>query len=239
METIETPERAMLVIPHPDDGESGCAGTVAKWAAEGCHVLYVVATNGDKGTTDPEMTSEHLAAIREEEQRKAVNVLGVEDVVFLGYGDGELEDSREFRGHVVRQIRRWRPDVLLAMDPLRTQGHTHRDHRISGLVAMDACFPYARDLLHFPEHIDEGLETHKVGTVLLWGSENPDTVVDIASTIELKLEALAAHASQLSTDSGRIGGFVRRRAEDAAERASVDGQHYQFAEVFRRISFRR
>ena len=239
METIETPERAMLVIPHPDDGESGCAGTVAKWVAEGCHVLYVVATNGDKGSSDPEMTSERLAAIRDEEQRNAARVLGVEEVVFLGYGDGELEDTREFRGQVVRQIRRWRPDVLFAMDPLRTEGHTHRDHRISGLVAMDACFPYARDLLHYPEHIDEGLETYKVGAVLLWGSENPDTVVDIASTVERKMEALASHASQLSTDTARIDGFVKRRATDAAERASSDGVHYEFAEVFRRISFRR
>ncbi len=185
------------------------------------------------------MKSERLAAIREEEQRKAASVLGVEEVVFLGYGDGELEDTREFRSHVVRQIRRWRPDVLLAMDPLRTHGHTHRDHRISGLVAIDACFPYARDLLHFPEHMEEGLETYKVGAVLLWGSENPDTVVDIASTIERKIEALAAHASQLSTDAARIQGFVTRRAADAAERASVDGERFEHAEVFRKISFRR
>ena len=139
----------------------------------------------------------------------------------------------------MREIRRWRPDVLLAMDPLRTEGHSHRDHRISGLVAIDACFPYARDLLHFPEHIADGLETYKVGAVLLWGSENPDTVVDIASTIERKMEALGAHASQLSTDADRIAGFVKRRAEGAAERASVDGHRYELAEVFRRISFRR
>ena len=213
----------MLVIPHPDDGESGCAGTVAKWVAEGCHVLYVVATNGDKGSADPEMTS----------------VLGVDEVVFLGYGDGELEDTQEFRGRVVREIRRWRPDVVMAMDPLRTKGHTHRDHRISGLVAMDACFPYARDLLHFPEHIAEGLETYKVGAVLLWGSENPDTVVDIAATLGRKIEALTAHASQLSTDVNRIETFVTRRAKDAAERASADGGQYEFAELFRKISFRR
>ena len=239
LETIETPERAMLVIPHPDDGESGCAGTVAKWVAEGCHVLYVVATNGDKGSADPEMTSERLAAIRDVEQRNAARALGVDEVVFLGYGDGELEDTQEFRGRVVREIRRWRPDVVMAMDPLRTKGHTHRDHRISGLVAMDACFPYARDLLHFPEHIAEGLETYKVGAVLLWGSENPDTVVDIAATLGRKIEALTAHASQLSTDVNRIETFVTRRAKDAAERASADGGQYEFAEIFRKISFRR
>ena len=128
METIEAPERAMLVIPHPDDGESGCAGTVATWARQGCKVLYVVATNGDKGSSDPEMTSERLAEIREGEQRNAAGVLGVEEVVFLGHGDGELEDNREFRGEIVRQIRRHRPDILLTMDPYRRMSHTHRDH---------------------------------------------------------------------------------------------------------------
>ena len=238
MEEIETPERAMLVIPHPDDGESGCSGTVAKWVKEGCHVLYVVATNGDKGTEDPDMSSQRLAEVRELEQRRAAEVLGVEDVVFLGYGDGELEDTREFRGQVVRQIRRWKPDVLFAMDPMRHLTHTHRDHRISGQVALDACFPYARDLLHYSEHIAEGLETHKVGTVLLWGTEFPDVVVDIAGTLDLKLQALAAHQSQL-TDMERVRGFVMRRAEESAERASTDGHKLQYAEVFRKISFRR
>ena len=144
METIETPERAMLVIPHPDDGESGAAGTTAKWTREGCRVLYVVCTNGDKGSSDPEMTSERLAAIREQEQLNAAAALGVEDVVFLGYGDGELEDTREFRGRIVEQIRRWMPDVVFAMDPTRVASHSHRDHRISGQAAMDACFPFAR-----------------------------------------------------------------------------------------------
>ncbi len=239
METIETPERAMLVIPHPDDGESGAAGTTAKWTREGCRVLYVVCTNGDKGSSDPEMTSERLAAIREQEQLNAAAALGVEDVVFLGYGDGELEDTREFRGRIVEQIRRWMPDVVFAMDPMRVASHSHRDHRISGQAAMDACFPFARDILHFPEHIANGLEPHKTGSVLLWGSENPDVVVDIESTIDLKMQGLAAHESQLSTDPARIEQFAKRRAEDAARRAADHGHPYKYAELFRRINFRR
>lgn len=238
MEEIETPERAMLVIPHPDDGESGCAGTVAKWVKEGCHVLHVVTTNGDKGTSDPEMTPERLAAIREKEQRRAAEVLGVEEVVFLGYGDGELEDTREFRGQIVREIRRWKPNVVLAMDPMRHLAHTHRDHRISGQVALDACYPYARDVLHYPDHSKEGLETHKVAAVLLWGSEFPDVLVDISGTLDQKLRALAAHESQLSTDMERVRGFVMRRAQDAAERASAVGHEVEYAEVFRKIAFR-
>ena len=237
METIETPHRAMLVIPHPDDGESGCGGTVARWAREGCEVLYVVCTNGDKGSSDPEMTSERLAAMREAEQKNAGKVLGVHEIVFLGHGDGELEDTRAFRGQIVEQIRRWKPDVLLAMDPHRTS-HSHRDHRISGQAALDAAFPFARDVLHYPEHLRAGLETHKVPTVLLWGSESPDVVVDIGATVDLKMKALAAHESQLSTDMVRIEGFAKRRAEAAAAEAKDHGFSFEYAEVFRKISFR-
>ena len=239
METIDTPGRAMLVIPHPDDGESGAAGSVAKWVREGSHVLYVVCTNGDKGTSDPEMTSERLAVIREAEQRAAVEAVGADEVVFLRYGDGELEDTREFRGQIVEQIRRWKPDVVLAMDPMRVSSHTHRDHRISGQATLDACFPYARDLLHYGEQIVAGLETHKTGAALLWGSESPNVVVDIESTIDVKMRALAAHVSQLSSDITRIEQFVKRRAEDASSRAAEHGMTYRYAEVFRRIAFRR
>jgi LmbE family N-acetylglucosaminyl deacetylase len=239
METIETPERAMLVIPHPDDGESGCAGTVAKWTREGSKVLYVVSTNGDKGTSDPEMTSPRLAAIREVEQRKAADVLGVEEVVFLGYGDGELDDTREFRGRIVEQIRRFRPDVVLAMDPVKRQSHGHRDHRISGQVALDACFPYARDRLHYPEHIAGGLETFKVRSMLLWGTESPDVAVDISDTVDLKIKALAAHESQLSSDMSRIEQFTKNRAKNAAAEAADQGIEFEFAEVYRKINFRR
>ena len=239
METLETPERALLVIPHPDDGESGAAGTVAKWAREGTHVLYLVCTNGDKGSSDLSMTSERLAAIREQEQRNAARILGVEDVVFLGYGDGELEDTPAFRGQIVHQIRRWKPNVVMAMDPMRVSSHTHRDHRISGQAALDACFPFARDFLHYPEHMRSGLEPHKTSLILLWGSESPDTVIDIEDTLNLKMQSLAAHESQLSTDLERIEQFAKRRATDAAAKAADHGHLYRYAEVYRKISFRR
>ncbi len=123
------------------------------------------------------------------------------------------------------------------MDPMRTHAFTHRDHRISGQVTLDACFPFARDVLHYPEDLAAGLSTHKVGTVLLWGAETPDVVVDISSSIENKLGALAAHESQLS-DMGRITEFVTNRAKDAASRASDYGFDYEYAELYRRISFR-
>lgn len=238
MDTFDAPARAMLVIPHPDDGESGCGGTVARWIKDGTEVLYVVCTNGDKGTSDLEMTRTRLAEIREGEQREAIDVLGVQQMTWLAYGDGELEDSREFRGQLVHEIRRFKPDVVLAMDPIRTQSHSHRDHRMSGQVAMDACFPYARDALHYEDHIhEEGLDTHKVGDMLLWGTENPDIAIDISGTIHTKLEALSKHKSQLSMARDDMEEFVKRWAKRAAERA--EGTGYEYAETFRKVSFRR
>jgi len=120
---------------------------------------------------------------------------------------------------------------------MRHHSHSHRDHRTSGQVALDACFPYARDILHYPEHVkEEGFETHKVGTILLWGTEEPDVAIDISETLEIKLNALASHASQLSMPRDDMEEFVKRWASRAAERA--EGTGYQYAETFRRITFR-
>ena len=183
---FDRPERAMLVIPHPDDAEGGVGGTVAKWVAEGTEVVFVLCTNGDKGTSDPEMTTEKLGAIREKEQAAAAECLGVKEVIYLRYGDGELDDTAKFRGELVRAIRKHRPDVVFCTDPFRQTFYLHRDHRISGQVTLDAVFPYARDFLHYNEHIQEGLETHKVGDILMWGTEHPDTFIDITDTIDNK-----------------------------------------------------
>ena len=231
---FERPERAMLVIPHPDDGEGGVGGTVAKWVAEGTEVVFVLCTNGNKGTSDPEMTTEKLAAIREGEQAAAAAALGVTEVIYLRYGDGELEDTSKFRGELVRAIRKHKPDVVFCTDPFRQTFYMHRDHRISGQVTLDAVFPYARDFLHYNEHIQEGLETHKVGDVLMWGTEHPDTFIDITDTIETKITALKNHASQLS-DSGRnVDHFVKVNAQNQGQMANMP-----YAEGFRRIKFRR
>ena len=233
---MDRPERALVVTPHADDAEIGCGGTVAGWIAGGSKVFYVLCTNGDKGTSDPDMTSKRLAEIREREQAEAASVLGIEKVVYLKYPDGALEDTTEFRGHLVHAIRKFRPDVILTTDPHRRSFYLHRDHRMCGMVTMDAVYPYARDRLHFPEHIaGEGLETHKVGDVLFWGSEDPDTFIDISDTIDLKITSLKKHASQVSSDGDRdVGEFVRTNARRVGQRADIP-----YAEAFRRVSIRR
>lgn len=231
----EVPERAMVVIPHPDDGEIGCGGTTARWVQQGCRVVYVLCTSGDKGSSDSDMTSEQLAAIREQEQLKAARVLGVSDVVFLGSPDGTLEDTFDLRERVVQEIRRHRPDVVFCTDPFRQSFYLHRDHRISGQVTLDAVFPFARDHLHYPEHLKGlGLSTHKVGAVCMWGTEAPNVYVDISDTIEQKVQALKQHISQVSGGERDVGKFVRERSQEAGGVVGV-----AHAEAFRRITYPR
>ena len=231
----ETPQRVLVVIPHPDDAEFWCAGTISKWTAEGASVHYVLCTDGGKGSSDREMTSEELSVIREREQKDAADALGVQDVVLLRHPDGELEDNQDFRKQLVREIRRVQPEVVLCPEPYRKNLAWHRDNRIAGQVALDAVFPCARDHLHFKElWEDEGLEPHKTATVLFWGAEQPDTHIDISESIDAKVKAVLAHQSQMRTHSrDEIDQFVKEWATNAGA-----DQDYTYAEAFRKVTFR-
>ncbi|MBI2866171.1 MAG: PIG-L family deacetylase [Chloroflexi bacterium] len=224
-------DRALVIAAHPDDAEFGAGGTTALWTQQGREVFYVVCTRGDKGSSDPEMTPERLATLREEEQRAAARTLGVREVVFLGFSDGGLEDTPELRRELVRYIRLYRPKVVVTSEPLHhRQRIWHRDHRIVGQSACDAVFPYARDRLHFSELLAQGLEPHKVEEVYLWGSEEPDTFIDISQTIELKVQALRCHASQVNSHSRDIEHWVRERCATAGQAIGA-----AYAEGFRRL----
>ncbi|MCH8194721.1 MAG: PIG-L family deacetylase [Chloroflexi bacterium] len=230
-----TPKTVLVCTPHPDDAEIGAGGTIAKWAKEGAKVVLVVCTNGDKGSADPEMTSARLAAIREKEQRAAAKVLGVSEVVFLNHSDSELEDNREFRGDLVREIRRHKPDVVMTTDPHRRGFYQHRDHRITGQVTMAAMGHMSRDHLSFPEHKELGLEPHKTGYVYLWGSDNADTHIDISDTLSTKIEALKRHESQIAPRRNvDFEKFMRENAERAGKENGL-----KVAESFRVIEMRR
>ena len=219
----------LVVTPHPDDAEYGVAGTVARWTNEGRTVVYVVCTNGDKGTSDREVKSESLIKIREKEQIAAANLLGVKEVIFLGYPDQGLEETPQFRKDIVKQIRRFRPDTVVTADPYRRY-IWHRDHRITGRVTLDAVFPYARDHLSYPDLLEEGLEPHKVKEVLLWASENINHRLDITDTFPLKLNALREHKSQVGhIPRQELEGYLRGRAIQLSEVES-----FQLAEGFHR-----
>jgi LmbE family N-acetylglucosaminyl deacetylase len=228
---VERIQQVMVVTAHPDDSEFGCGGTVAKLAREGKRVTYCVVTNGNKGSSDRTMTPERLARIREEEQRNAARVLGVETVEFLGFADGELENTRESRMAVCASIRRHRPDLIICQNPNRTKnfGASHRDHRIAAGITLDVVYPLARDHMAFPELLAQGLEPHKVKEVhLMWWNE-PEVVVDITDTIDLKIKALTCHVSQIKD----METLEKRIRERGAELGQPKG--YAYAETFDRI----
>jgi LmbE family N-acetylglucosaminyl deacetylase len=228
-------QRVLVITAHPDDSEFGAGGTVAKLVREGMHVSYCIVTNGNKGSGDRGMTPERLARIREEEQRAAARVLGVETVDFLGFPDCEVEDTRESRLAVTAAIRRHRPDRLIIQNPHRTKnlGASHRDHRTVAGIALDCVYPLARDHMAFPELLAQGLEPHKVREVYLMWWESPELVVDISDTIDLKIKALACHASQFKDFAG-----VEKRVRDrGAELGKPRG--YAYAETFDLIALDR
>jgi LmbE family N-acetylglucosaminyl deacetylase len=223
-------ERVMVVTAHPDDSEFGAGGTVAKMAKQGREITYVIVTNGNKGSGDRTMTPDRLARIREEEQRNAARVLGVERVVFLGYEDGEVEDTRALRLDVTRQIRAWRPGLLIAQNPARTTNlyFSHRDHRITGGVVLDCVYPLARDHMSFPELMPQ-YEPHKVREIYVMQWQDPELVVDISDTMDLKLKALACHASQIA-DFPAVEARVRERGAEVGK-----AKGYAYGEAFDRI----
>ena len=219
---------AMVITPHPDDAEYGVAGTVVKWVREGKEVIYVVCTNGNKGSNDPQMTLEELAQIREREQLAAAKVLGVKEVIFLRYEDQGLEDTPGFRKQIVRQLRIYKPEIVVTSDPYRSY-IWHRDHRITGQVVMDAVFPYARDRLAYPDLLAQGIEPHKVKEVFYWGADKPNYFSDITDTWETKMAALRCHHSQVGDFPDEWKEFIKQRHQAFAE-----GQSFPLAEAFYR-----
>ncbi len=208
-------ERVLVVISHPDDAEFGAAATIAAFTAAGARVDYVVTTDGGKGTDDPAVRPEQLTATRIAEQRAAADVLGVSEIVHLGYPDGYLTPSLDLRRDISRQIRRFRPDLVLTQNPQRRLDHNpfigHPDHLATGEATLASVYPAARDRLNFPELLEEGLEPWKVRQVLLSGVEQPNLWIDVAATFEVGLEALKRHVSQV--DGQDVETRMRERAE--------------------------
>jgi LmbE family N-acetylglucosaminyl deacetylase len=220
----------LVITAHPDDAEFGAAGTVARWTREGLTVVYVVCTDGEKGTGDRSMSPERLALVRQKEQLAAADVLGVREVAFLHHPDQGLEDTFEFRKEIVRVIRTYQPSIVVTSDPYRRY-LWHRDHRITGQVVLDAVFPFARDHLAYPDLLNEGLEPHKVKEILFWAAEDINYRVDITETFTLKLAALRCHESQVKElPMPDLEGWLQERC-----RSMAHGEPYELAEAFHRV----
>ena len=221
--------RAMIVAAHPDDADFGAGGTAALLARAGWDVRYVVVTDGSKGSDDPAFTTATLIETRDREQRAAAAQLGVGSVRFLGFTDGELVYSRELLGAVTKEIREFQPFAVYTHDPepviINNSFINHNDHRCSGLAAVDAVYPTARDRLNFPEQLADGLATHKVRELYLWGANQPNFEADISTVVDTKIAALLAHESQFAGDDEFVE-VVRARWREE------DGR---YLERFRRI----
>ncbi len=227
------PEKALVVVAHPDDAEFGCAGTVARWTQAGTEVSYLICTDGAAGSADPAVSRADLARIREEEQRAAAAVLGVSRVEFLGRPDGALRVDDALRRDVTRAIRRLRPEVVVCQNAVRhyaNLGGNHPDHLAAGAAAIEAVYPYARNPYAFPELLEEGLEPHEVAEAWVTGTEFPDHFVDVSSTLDRKLAALACHRSQHRRDPAE---WVRARLADNGRPHGL-----AYAESFRRVTAR-
>ena len=226
---------AMVIMAHPDDAEFGCAGTVALWAREGWDVYYVVCTDAAAGGPDeatdvsPEARRK-ITNMRKEEQRAAAKIRGLRDVIFLDYPDGELVPSLELRRELVRQMRRYRPTRLICPSPERTWkptmaiGRYHPDHLAAGQAALAAVYPASQNPWDFPELMAEGLTPHKVREIFIMGAPEINHAVDISETMAQKLDALAAHDSQLGA---RMGELRERLPKWAAEM----GEPYNIAQA--------
>jgi len=230
-----TPASALVVAAHPDDIEFGCSGTVARWVAGRSRVTYGLVTNGAAGSTDPDMTRERLAELRAAEQRAAAKVVGVERVELLGYEDGLLEPTLEVRKDIVRLIRRVRPEVVVTTDPTMRYVDdayiNHPDHLAAGEATLAAVIPGADTRLAYPELLDEGLEPVKLTAVWVMFGPSPNLVVDISDQIDVKLESLACHVTQVGEPmNGETSGSVRRWAEHVAR-----GEAFRYGEAFRVI----
>ncbi len=227
-------ERGMVVVAHADDAEFGCSGTVASWCRQGMEVVYVICTDGSKGTSDPSITSQELVQIRKREQEAAARVLGVKTVVFLGYEDSMLEPTLALRRDIAREIRRHRPDVVICPSPTRNLSHQgyigHPDHIAAGEAALSAVFPAARDRLTFPELLAEGLEPHKVREVLISDRDNADTWIDVSDTIETAIEALQQHVSQ-------VGGWDVAKGMRQWRANTGKPKNIPYAEAFKSFQF--
>lgn len=238
MEPIsETPDRVLVVAAHPDDAEFGCGATVAQFVRQGAKAFYLICTNGDKGSDDFGVDPVELAALREREQRAAAEKIGVSEVVFLPRRDGELIYGIELRGDVVRWIRQWRPAAVFTHDPTviitATGFINHADHRATGAATVDAVYPFSRSPLQYPEQIEEGLQPHTVPDLYLWGASPPNCWVDVSETVQCKVDALRCHESQFA-DFERVSTMATERLKRAGEEHGVE-----YAETFRRVSFRR
>ena len=216
----------LAVFAHPDDAEICAGGAMAKWAATGREVHLLILTNGDRGSGDPTASREELAATRRRETDEAVEVLGLATARVLSTHDGELENTSILREAVTRRIREVRAETVVSCDPtavfFENRYYNHSDHRTAGWIALDSCFPGSGNPHFFSEQLGEGLQTQDVFDVWLGWSNEPNRTEDVTGFFDVKIQALARHASQLAEGIRFFDEFLRKDAVRAGETIGVE-----------------
>lgn len=224
----ERPKTALVVVAHPDDAEFGCGATIAAWALEGWEVTLVICTDGGSGGPDdatevgPE-DRRRISNLRKQEQRAAAAQLGLKEVVFLDFPDGQLEPSLALRREIVRHLRRTRAYRLVCQSPDRVWtpsyaiGRYHPDHLAAATASLAAVYPAAQNGWDFPELLAEGLQPSKVKELWVVGAPHLNHAVDISATFEHKLAALRCHVSQLGADQSELAERLRQWAVERGE----------------------
>ncbi|MBL8155965.1 MAG: PIG-L family deacetylase [Anaerolineae bacterium] len=227
--------RVLVIAAHPDDIEFGAAGTIACWTDEGAVVTFCIVTDGAAGSNEPGVDLKALSLTRQDEQRAAAAVLGVQDVIFLGYPDGTLQPTLELRRDLTRLIRQIRPDCVMIQDPtVFFAGDfyiNHPDHRAAGEAALYAVFPSAGTRPIFPELLAEGYEPFDVPELWLMFANQAEKVVEISAALDRKVEALLCHKSQVGPE---VGEMIREWARDDGK-----AHGYAAAESFRVMRLKR
>ncbi|HUX88401.1 MAG TPA: PIG-L deacetylase family protein [Chloroflexota bacterium] len=222
--------RAIMIAAHPDDPEFSCAGTIAKWAAMGREITYLLLTSGDKGSHDAAVRPGQIAGRREEEQRAAAAALGVTEVVYLNYPDGILENTLELRRRLTLILRERQPDVVFAIDPWRHY-QMHPDHRAAGQAALDAIFA-AREWYIFPEQLVGDRQPWRVSEAYLFWAQDPDHWEDVSETVDQRIAALRNHASQVQSRLDTLDERVRKGLRETGKDHGLE-----YAEAFKKLKF--
>jgi len=236
-----TGKTVLVFTPHPDDDTFGCGGIMAILAKNDNKVIVVVYTNGNKGSRDLDMTRERMAQIRKAEEEAACAVLGIpkEDIIWLGYEDGDLEyaDPQRLRGEAAKLIKQYRPDAVFSVAPGAPYTRWIKtDHRMAAFITKDA-FIAAEWHLYYPEQwLVDGLKPYRVPVAYYYYAVEPDYTVDISDVIDKKMEAATKHVSQFppSVDkyTPEMPENTLRTMMDFGRRRSKEGDKY--VEKFRR-----
>ncbi len=249
LQVVTTPDyEAMVIGAHPDDDDFGAGGTSALWARQGKKVVWVVMTDGAEGSEVPSLIDTDFMLTREQEQRMACEVYGVQAVEFLRFSDGHLTNSEAARKAVVRLIRKYRPRVIFTHDPSEhifapdpnekpedTAYLNHPDHRATGRIVLDAIFPAVGNPRSYRELLAEGLQPYRVHELYLFFTGGNNTYVDISETIDLKAKGLHCHVTQFGPEANMLEIVRKWGQETAREAKEKKGLDMQYAESFRRI----